>query len=856
MQVAISFDGERHRPKGRVKNRKFGVPVELSASDATVVLPRVRTRSPQPRAEPTMVRPSSREACVRLERIRTEASKWPLPLPSELTLAETARRVNDAFVEDDPTEFENTVQGRPLRTKPRPHTSHRPADRPPWRGPGPFAPEQEAGRALAKLRRMQSREGLVAGAAVTSPIVARVPSLGRVDPQEVTGAPSPEEIEARWHFRLQRQTLLQRTPMGTARSGQTPMTPMGTARLGQTRTTSMMGMSIRTATSHDAHGPRAQSSQGTLRHPAIDALEDSEVAELESPAHVRLLRRLERLEARKTDSSTRAPAGEASEGGRTGLLALEQRRNDREVATRTVQSVDWIAEMFSDKYPDWLRGHPRFQELNSTRPESVSNVVRSLRRAVSDGDMLSGDRLFFTLKDMIQQEPAAPHLEELLEDALRIPRRTEGAGVEGDGLPREVIHTLKVVPRTSREVYEICRVLLTSSMFRSLQKSELHHIAEQATLVHVGQHEALFEAGEAQAAYCVLFGTVLVEIKDIGTRTLVRSGVWLPGRRLESQGAAVTAFNGDTWLMMVPRGDFEHVVGRAEERKALKYMRFLQEQPGFKCWSRSKLTRWLAACLEVHVAEGEVVANQGDKNDRLYMLLEGTMELWHTAEVRHRNAWPAGPVEHEREDPTLSSSLQVRVAECPTSHRAERHTVSYTTVRVAELRSGAIYGAGWLEETHPFTVKATSSCKVLVMGSLVFTAVPVPEIEAGEINAGEEDRDDDARDMVMNRVQVFPPASVERAIAEMVRHKDDEEADSDACRQLHEALGRVVSVSNGRVSQMLTRGLLAFEHVRSYRRVFGSTAERGESHAGPKIPQPQLRRSMRTKSERMMLYSE
>lgn len=561
----------------------------------------------------------------------------------------------------------------------------------PWRGAGPFSPEEEAGRAVAHMQRRRGRETAPPpGVAMTSPVRPRLndmPSLG-IGVAASLEAKQCNEQRQRAAEAVQRHQRLQggadpRAPDATVKGrSTTPHTQFGpgfgsAGRRRHGASDSVGGVSsspsnakILTAQAvaagqHDDRGswlPRETARAVALgksliqaekfaRETAVDPAPHRAGAAARAvlPRYMQVMQQLSMAKlgldvttggARGADSGgggvgVHRAAGHVGGGGRTAVaevLAAKEAQRERD---RVAQGVDWLRESLSSFYPEWLRQRPDFQPLLRLREDSARTAALEIMQAASEAG----------LKATLPTQAASA----IAVDGGEVSRSAATATAELAAQSRRSVAALakacEAAPsqRRTLDTLVIAKTLARMPCCVGMTGDEVRAVAGAVYLARAVPGEPVYEQGDvAHSFYVLLEGTARVAVDPIGSVHTLRPGEWFGEAALvqnearESTVTAETACN----VMVLTREDFAKAMKKSETRHMLRNIDFLQKLPFFTGWSRPRLSRLAAVFAEVRVPAGRVLARQGERCSHVFVLMDGSLGLWHTATVEGTNRWP------------------------------------------------------------------------------------------------------------------------------------------------------------------------------------------------------------------------
>lgn len=189
----------------------------------------------------------------------------------------------------------------------------------------------------------------------------------------------------------------------------------------------------------------------------------------------------------------------------------------------------------------------------------------------------------------------------------------------------------RVVPKDPAEKERIARLLSRQVIFSALERADLNIIVDAMEVKTVAAGEQIIRQGDNGNELFVVSTGVLECFRESpnGDKSILRT--YSPGEFFgelallynSPRAASVVAVE-DSQLYSLDRQTFNQIVKSAMMTNATKFEAFLERVPVLSQLSAYERSR-LADCLEVrNYNEGELVIREGDRGDRLFLVVEGS----------------------------------------------------------------------------------------------------------------------------------------------------------------------------------------------------------------------------------------
>eukprot|EP01038_Epipyxis_sp_PR26KG_P008671 gene8671-11714_t len=160
-----------------------------------------------------------------------------------------------------------------------------------------------------------------------------------------------------------------------------------------------------------------------------------------------------------------------------------------------------------------------------------------------------------------------------------------------------------------------------------------------------------FEAGQSiitegeigSTMYIIISGITSVHKNGIGVVAQLANGKSF-GEVALTQGndlrTATIIATVATHVLKLAKEDFDYFVRNMHDIERKESQQALKLCPLFLKWNRKKISKLLTSCSRKTCEKDEIIFNQGDPPDNLYVLVDGSVEIYKTVVFIGKNSWP------------------------------------------------------------------------------------------------------------------------------------------------------------------------------------------------------------------------
>lgn len=238
---------------------------------------------------------------------------------------------------------------------------------------------------------------------------------------------------------------------------------------------------------------------------------------------------------------------------------------------------------------------------------------------------------------------------------------------KGDGGGQDVSEILRIAPanRSAEQqsilVYWIMSVWQTANV---MGIKKVHQMLQEFKYISYEPEENIITEGEAGLTfYIIISGECNVHKAGIGIVAKLGKGKGF-GELALTKGDVRTATIrtiSRCEVLSLHKLDYDHFVKDIQQAERREHFFLLRECSLFLKWNRSKVDKLCNTCTRKTFEAGTTVFKQGDEPDKMYVVMEGVIEIIKEVHIVCKNRWPTALGEWKDAVKTTVKPIRVSV---------------------------------------------------------------------------------------------------------------------------------------------------------------------------------------------------